>query len=336
MAGARRAPRHLGPPKLPVLPQAGGDRRRPAGLRCLHCRRGLRGPGRAHPPPASRGTAAARRARAGGGAGTPAAALPRGAAALATGRAPATSRRWRRGWGSRPSPSAGSGRWHLQPRRSAPRSLSSLLHGSSLLPRPRRTMSRIPGRRQRRGASGSHGGARRGREGPATSHAPECIKETCRAASPTLRHRARLCRSPLSVSLCLSPSAAEQSETRRLWCDVRCSLLICVPRCRLQFFGAAAPLPPAERSPPPPERPRGRPAARSPAGAGSAGSQRGPAPGALRHSRPASQRAARRARGQRGREGRADGGREGWKESVGAAAPPQPPARGERGVRCGA
>lgn len=236
MAGARRAPRDLGPPKLPVLPQAGGDRRRPAGLRCLHCRRGLRGPGRAHPPPASRGTAAARRARAGGGAGTPAAALPRGAAALATGRAPATSRRWRRGWGSRPSPSAGSGRWHLQPRRSAPRSLSSLLHGSSLLPRPRRTVSRIPGRRQRRGASGSHGGARRGREGPATSHAPECIKETCRAASPTLRRRARLCRSPLSVSLCLSPSAAEQSETRRLWCDVRCSLLICVPCCRLQFF----------------------------------------------------------------------------------------------------
>ncbi|XP_068883988.1 WAS/WASL-interacting protein family member 1-like [Aphelocoma coerulescens] len=102
MAGARRAPRDLGPPKLPVLPQAGGDRRRPAGLRCLHCRRGLRGPGRAHPPPASRGTAAARRARAGGGAGTPAAALPRGAAALATGRAPATSRRWRRGGGVAP------------------------------------------------------------------------------------------------------------------------------------------------------------------------------------------------------------------------------------------
>lgn len=58
---------------------------------------------------------------------------------------------------SRPAPSAGSGRWHLQPRRSAPGSLSSLL------PRPRRTVPRIPGRRQRRGASDSLSGARRGR-----------------------------------------------------------------------------------------------------------------------------------------------------------------------------
>lgn len=119
---------------------------RPAGTG-LHCRPGLRGPGRAHPPPGSRGTA-------GGGAGTP---LPpcRGG-----------RRRWERGelrqlpggggggrgWGSRPAPSAGSGRWHLQPRRSAPGSLSSLLRGSSLVPRPCRTVPRIPGRRQRRWA----------------------------------------------------------------------------------------------------------------------------------------------------------------------------------------
>lgn len=41
----------------------------PVGLGCLHCSRGLHGPGRAHPPAGSRVTAAARRGKEGGGAG---------------------------------------------------------------------------------------------------------------------------------------------------------------------------------------------------------------------------------------------------------------------------
>lgn len=101
MAGARRAPRDLGPPRLPVLAQAGGVRRRPA-LPALPPGAARAGPGAS--TAGLPGQAAARRARAGGGAGTPAAALPRGAAALGTGRAPATSRRWPERGGRAPLP----------------------------------------------------------------------------------------------------------------------------------------------------------------------------------------------------------------------------------------
>lgn len=85
MAGARRAPR--------VLLQAGGERRgatparSPSGVRsaprCLSCRQGLPGPERAHPPAASRGTAAARResGKAARGAGAPRRTAARGGGA---------------------------------------------------------------------------------------------------------------------------------------------------------------------------------------------------------------------------------------------------------------
>lgn len=200
MAGERRGPRVLGPPRLPVLLQASGERRRgaparrgperPGGLRCLHCRPRLSGPGRAHPPAGSRGTAAARRARAGGGAESPRCRpAARGGGA---GSAPATSRRWRR-WGSHPASSAGSGRWHLQPRRKAPSSFSSLLRGSSLLPRPRRTGPRIPGQRHSRGDSVSHGGGSRprrpapegkGGEGPGASSRSRRHQGNLRGGTP--------------------------------------------------------------------------------------------------------------------------------------------------------
>lgn len=176
MAGARQAPRALGSPRLLVLLQASGERcrgapaRRPGRVRCgpsgwAACsaagdctgrggRIHQRGPGSRRRPGGRRRAEAP---------GAPAAALPRGAAALGAGRAPATSRRRRRRGMARPAPSAGSGQWHLQPRRRDPSAFTSLLLGSNFLPRPRRTGARIAGRRQRRGASVSHGGASRPR-----------------------------------------------------------------------------------------------------------------------------------------------------------------------------
>lgn len=210
MAGARRAPRVraprvLDPPRLPVLLQASGERRRgaparrgpvrPGGLRCLHCRRGLRRPGRAHPPAGSRGRAAARRARAGGGAGNPP--LP----PCREGRRhwePGELRQLRGGGGRRGAGGV------------APRSLRWLRPVAGSV--PQELLQQPPPREQPPPPSAPHGPPhprpeaaprgfgfprwsvsppaaelprREGVEGRAPPHAPEGIKETCGAAFPT-------------------------------------------------------------------------------------------------------------------------------------------------------
>lgn len=232
--------------------------------------------------------------------------------------------------GSHPASSAGSGRWHLQPRRKAASSFSSLLRGSSLLPRPRRTGPRIPGQRHSRGDSVSHGGGSRprrpapegkGGEGPGASSRSRRHQGNLRGGTPDPADAVpgSAARPSLSLSLPLCRGAIRNQAAL-----VRCSPLL--PGLRAAqlaagwgfFWWWCRRSPAARRAIAPSGATRGPPRCAHPARRvpGPPGGQRGPAPGALRHTRPASQRAARRVRGAGGGEGKA----------VGAAAPPQPPS----------